>query len=396
MSAEDTAGRASEAGPLFMLWAAGNALRLTILAVPPVLALIILDLDLSGTEVGILNAIPPALFALAAIPGSLLIARAGAVNALVVGLVVTAAGSALRGLAFDTMALFGATVVMSAGVALMQPALPPLVRQWVPHRVGFATALYTNGLLVGEIFPVAFAGLLLALLGGSWRGSLVFWSIWPALIALMIVVARPRGEGHLTVRHRRWMPDWRDPVLWKIGLAMSANNQAYFCTNAFLPGLLLQNGQTDLIAPALLALNAGQFPGSLLLLAAASRLERRKWPLIGAGLMGLASLAGIVVSTSAWSIVLAAAAIGLSCAVGLTLLLSLPVLLFAPDDVPRVSAGMFTLGYGVAVLVSVIGGAAWDLTGNAAFAFAPIAVALVPLVVCPIWTDFKQRHGPLP
>jgi len=114
----------------------------------------------------------------------------------------------------------------------MQPALPPLVRQWVPHRVGFATALYTNGLLVGEIFPVAFAGLLLALLGGSWRGSLVFWSIWPALIALMIVVARPRGEGHLTVRHRRWMPDWRDPVLWKIGLAR-APTPAYFAPMRF-------------------------------------------------------------------------------------------------------------------------------------------------------------------
>lgn len=393
MSAEGTAGRASAAMPLFMLWSAGNALRLTILAVPPVLALIILDLNLSGTEVGILNAIPPALFALAAIPGSLLIARAGAVNALVVGLLVTAAGSALRGLAFDTLALFGATVVMSAGVALMQPALPPLVRQWVPHRVGFATALYTNGLLVGEIFPVAFAGLLLALFGGSWRGSLVFWSIWPALIALMIVLARPRGEGHQTVRHRRWMPNWRDPVLWKIGLAMSANNQAYFCTNAFLPGLLLQSGQTDMIAPALLALNAGQFPASLILLAAAGRLERKKWPLIGAGLMGLVSLAGIVFSTSAWAIALAAAGIGLSCAAGLTLLLSLPVLLFAPDDVPRVSAGMFTLGYGVAVLVSLIGGAAWDLTGNAAFAFAPIALALVPLVLCPIWTDLKQRHS---
>ena len=60
-------------------------MRLTILAVPPVLALIISDLALSGTEVGILNAIPVSLFALVAVPGSLLIARVGAVRALVVG-----------------------------------------------------------------------------------------------------------------------------------------------------------------------------------------------------------------------------------------------------------------------------------------------------------------------
>lgn len=61
--------------------ACGNGLRLTILAIPPVLALIIVDLKLSGTEVGILNAIPVSLFALVAVPGSLLIARVGAVPA---------------------------------------------------------------------------------------------------------------------------------------------------------------------------------------------------------------------------------------------------------------------------------------------------------------------------
>lgn len=393
MTTQDTTQGASSAVPLFMLWLAGNASRLTILAIPPILALIIVDLKLTGTEVGILNAIPPALFALAAIPGSLLIARVGATNALVVGLVVTAIGSALRGMAFDTLVLFGATVVMSAGVAVMQPALPPLVRQWVPRRIGFATALYTNGLLVGEILPVVFAGALLTLLSGSWRGSLVFWSIWPALIALMIILAQPRGEGQVSAQHRRWMPDWRDPVLWKIALAMSANNQAYFCTNAFLPGFLLQQGQTDFIGPALSALNAGQLPASFIMLLAASRLERKRWPLVAAGMFSLLGVAIIVFSTSVWTIAFGAAVIGFSCAWGLTLLLSLPALLFAPDDVPRVSAGMFTVGYGVAVLVSIVGGRIWDITGHAAFAFLPIAIAVLPLVLCPLWTDFKQRHS---
>ena len=83
----------------------------------------------------------------------------------------------------------------------------------------------------------------------------------------------------------------------------------------------------------------------------------------------------------------------LSALCSLSLLLSLPALLFAPDDVPRVSAGMFTVGYGVAVLISIVGGRLWDITGQAAFAFLPIAVAILPLVLCPLWTDFKQRHS---
>ena len=151
------------------MWLAGNGLRLTILAVPPILAMIIVDLKLSGTEVGVLNAIPVCLFALVAVPGSLLIARVGATPALIIGLVIAAAGSALRGLAFGTLTLYAATVVMSVGIAVMQPALPPVVRQWVPHRIGFATAVYTNGLLCGEIFPVGLAAVIVPLLAASWR-----------------------------------------------------------------------------------------------------------------------------------------------------------------------------------------------------------------------------------
>ena len=47
------------------------------------------------------------------------------------------------------------TVVMGAGVAIMQVTMPPAVRNWASQRIGFATAVYTNGLLIGEILPVA-------------------------------------------------------------------------------------------------------------------------------------------------------------------------------------------------------------------------------------------------
>jgi CP family cyanate transporter-like MFS transporter len=182
-------------------------------------------------------------------------------------------------------------------------------------------------------------------------------------------------------------------VLWKIALAMSANNQAYFCTNAFLPGFLLQHGQTDFIGPALSALNAGQLPASFILLIAASRLERRKWPLVAAGIFSLVGVAIIVFSTSVWTVALGAAVIGFSCAWGLTLLLSLPALLYAPDDVPRVSAGMFTIGYGVAMHVSLAAGMAWDFTGKAAFAFLPIGIMVLPMMILPLFTDYSKRRA---
>src|ERR1700681_1636364 len=179
-----------------LLWLAGNGLRITILAVPPVIAMIRDEFALSATEVGLLSSIPPALFAIAALAGSLLVARLGVRAALLGGLTLVAAGSALRGLSTSYAVLFATTIVMSAGAAIMQPIMPTTVRQWLPRRIGLGTAVYTNGLLVGEVFPVLLTiPFVLPMFSGSWRSSLVFWSLPIAIIAVVVYFFAPRAEA---------------------------------------------------------------------------------------------------------------------------------------------------------------------------------------------------------
>src|SRR6266699_2548678 len=84
---------------MLLLWLAGAGLRITILAVPPVVPSIRADLGMSETQVGILTGLPPVLFACTAVLGSLLIARFGALTTLLAGLFTTAAGSVWRGAA---------------------------------------------------------------------------------------------------------------------------------------------------------------------------------------------------------------------------------------------------------------------------------------------------------
>src|SRR5512135_1934159 len=105
---------------LLLLWLAGTALRLTILAVPPVIPHIHDDLALNATQIGILTGLPSMLFAFAAVPGSLLIARLGVTTAMVVGLALNAIGGALRGALPDLYWLYAMTIAMGAGVAIMQ------------------------------------------------------------------------------------------------------------------------------------------------------------------------------------------------------------------------------------------------------------------------------------
>jgi MFS transporter, CP family, cyanate transporter len=148
-----TAGQRAIA--FLLLWLCGVCLRVTVLAIPPVIPLLHADLHLSETAIGWLSSLPPMLFALAAIPGAALIARFGIVPALVIGLLLNAVGSTARAALPSAALLYISTIVMAAGVSIMQPSLPPLVRTWFPRRIGFATAIYTNGLLVGETIAVA-------------------------------------------------------------------------------------------------------------------------------------------------------------------------------------------------------------------------------------------------
>jgi CP family cyanate transporter-like MFS transporter len=361
-----------------------------LLAVPPVIPLIHADLALSETEIGALGSLPSLLFALAAVPGSLLIARFGARATLIAGLLLTALGSAARGGASDVAMLYLATIVMGAGVAVMQPAMPPLARAWLPDRIGFATAVYSNGLLVSETLAVALTiPFILPLVGGSWRWSFVVWSLPVLLTAMLVWSLAPREAEPVTATLRRWWPDWRNPLVWRLALMLGGVNTVYFATNTFLPDYLGALGRRDLINPALTALNLAQLPASFAMLAWTGSLATRHWPYVGAGLALVASILGMTLMGGAW-IVVFAGALGCINAAVLVMLLALPALLAAPQEVHRVSAAMFTMSYPCAVMLTVIGGAVWDLTGLPVVAFVPVGLSAAAIAALAPGIEFVR------
>lgn len=366
---------------LLLLWLGGVALRLTILAVPPVIPLIHLDLHMSETQVGILSGLPMVLFAGAAIAGSLLVARFGVLSTLVTGLVLCAVGGALRGLGPHIAVLYAATIVMAFGVAVMQPAMPQLVRAWLPNRIGFATAVYTNGLIVGEILPAALTiPVMLPLIGQSWQWSFALWSLPVAVIAAIVMAKAPRAAPVSSASPpSRWWPNWRDTRILRIGLMLGCVNATYFSLNGFLPDYLHHIERPDLINSALTALNLGQLPASFMLLASAERLVRKVWPYVVCGLISLASVLAIM-SGSGIGIITGAALFGCFGAAILVLILALPPLISAPGDAHRTAAGIFTISYSCAVIIPVIAGMMWDLTGAAAVAFVPMVVCMLAIV----------------
>jgi CP family cyanate transporter-like MFS transporter len=379
-----TAARSSRSRTLTalaLLWLAGTALRFGILAVPPVLPLIHDDLNLNATQVGILTGLPSMLLALAAVPGSLLIARLGVTAALIFGLLLTAAGGALRGVLPSVYWLYAMTIAMGAGVAITQVTMPSAVRDWAPRKIGFATAVYTNGLIVGEILPVALMLPLVLPLVGTWQWGFAFWSIPVVAIAVAVLAFAPRqGAKTATAVRRQWWPDWGSLLIWRLGLMLGTVNAMYFSINAFIPDYLTNTGQSEWISASLTGLNAGQLPASALLLAFASRLELKAWPYVVSGLLCVAAVAGVVFGNGIL-VVASATLIGFAASAILILVLALPPLLAPPDDVHRVTAAMFTISYTCAVAVPVISGMVWDKSGVPAMAFLPVAICGIVLML---------------
>jgi CP family cyanate transporter-like MFS transporter len=380
---------------LVLLWLAGACLRLTVLAMPPVVPLLHADLHLSETDVGWLASLPPLLFAIAAVPGALLIARFGIVPALVVGLLLNAFGSAARGLLPNAAALYASTIVMAAGVSIMQPSLPPLVRAWFPARIGFATAVYTTGLLMGEILAAALTiPVVLPLVDNSWRLNFAFWSIPVAVTAVLVAGFAGRIGGArkaMPLAGRRWWPDWQQPLIWKLGLILGSVNATYFLTNAFLPDYMISQGRPDLISTTLAAINIGQLPAAFLMLGVAGRLVTRPWAYALMGALSLLCLVGMLTMHGAW-IVFWVGVLGFTGALVLILALALPSVLSSPDDVHRTSAGMFTISYSVAMAMSVIGGWLWDVTHSPVIGFIPVAICGLAIIVLAPTVSQADRH----
>jgi MFS transporter, CP family, cyanate transporter len=383
--------------PLVVLWLAGADLRVTVLAVPPVLPLIHREFGLSERAIGALSGLPPLLFGLAAVPGSLVIARLGARRAAIAALLLIAAASAARGIGSSVTMLFAMTFVMAAGVAVMQPALPTLVAGWFAGRPGFATAVYANGLLIGEAAPAVLTiPFVLPLVGESWPASLAVWTIPVAVTAGLMVLcpneaASTASKSASPPPPARWWPDWRRVETWQLGLMVGGTGGLYFASNAFIPDYLYAIGRPDLVTAELGALNLGQVPASLLLLVMWRWLDG-KAAIIGMQIVGLLGIA-ILLTAGPELGVIGAGVIGFCCAFTLIIALALPPQLAAAADVHRLAAGMFAIGYTFSCLVPPVGGAIWDMTGYPAAAFFAAAGAAVIVVAAALGFRFPRSLG---
>jgi MFS transporter, CP family, cyanate transporter len=375
---------------LFVL--VGANLRTIILAVPPVLPQIAGDLQLSHTATGLLTALPVLCMGLGAGPAGFLMPKMGGRLAVGAGLALVGAGAMLRAFSPTVWPLYAMTVVLSLGIALSQTSIVALVRIWFPGRIGFASALYTNGVIIGEALAAGLTLPLLAVFGpDSWRPAVAVWGIPVLLVLVFWMAVTPPGKPP-TGRVSDGRPDRvaaltvRRPFLQlglHLGLLSGSCSVIYFTMNAWTAPYNAAMGQTGVTALSLALLNASQLPVCLCLTPFAQRLTGARLPFALSGILCIAAMVGWVVTPPGlqplWAAVFGASSVSV-----LVLGLALPPYFATPGAVARLVGVTLTVSYLLSFSAQVIGGRLWDMTGQPLAAFAPVPLAGLLMLVLAI------------
>ena len=378
---------------LLILWIVGIDVRITLLALPPVLQLIHRDLGLTETATAVLTGLPVVLLAAAAVPGSFLTARVGARRTMIIGILLLAVASGLRGAGTSIAILFGMTLMMGVGMAITQPAIPSLISEWFPGRAGLATAFYVNGILVGEtLAPALTLPFVVPLAAGRWGVSLALWGAAVLATALVLAWLTPRLPDASGSVGLGWSPDWKRAETWRLGFLLGGSSSAYFGANAFIPDFLHAIGRSHLIGVCLTVVNGAQLPASLAAGLIASRGIVRREPFFAVAALALAGL-GVFLLPQDPAPILGAGLLGVSFGFLLVFCLSLPPTLSPRGDVHRLSAGMLAIGYAYAFAAPLLGGAIWDLSHVPATSFLGVALGAVTVLLAATSLGGKEKRG---
>jgi MFS transporter, CP family, cyanate transporter len=380
-------------------------LRAAVTAMSPLLPRITPVIGLSGTEVGLLGALPPFCFAASALLGPVLLRRLPAERLAILALGLAAAGQLVRPWSGTAPTFLGLSVLALFGMGLGNVILPVLVKAWFPRWLGRITGFYVTAMVLGTAVPpvlaVPLADAVAAGTGSAltgWRVALATWAAFAGVAALpwLLTAAHPRtGAG---AAPPSLVPSSGQPPVpssgnhsgpsiassrtaWGVMLIFGVNSLNSYALFAWLPVRLVDAGLTEATAGTVVALFAVVgVPAALLVPVIAARM-RHQFPLVVAfsacwltGLLGL--LLAPAQGTLLWAAITGAGGAGFPLALTLIGLRTRD-----PVMAGRLSGFAQGVGYLGAGFGPLAVGALYDLTGTWGAPFAVLLFTVLPLLL---------------
>ncbi|MFP4137004.1 MAG: MFS transporter [Halomonas sp.] len=219
----------------------GLNLRPALSSLAPLLTRIQQDTGLSALSIGALTTLPVLCLGLFAPLAPWLARRLGPERALAAGLVLLAAGLALRGVPLLAL-LFLGTLMVGAAIGVAGTLLPALVKRELPAGADLMTGVYTMALCLGGALGAGLSIPLAEWLNG-WSLGLASWSTL-ALAALVawLALAPRREEAGLSSGEGSMAAVLGQPLAWQVMLFMGLQSSLAYIVFGWLPTLLVQRG----------------------------------------------------------------------------------------------------------------------------------------------------------
>ncbi|KPC65495.1 CynX/NimT family MFS transporter [Streptomyces chattanoogensis] len=283
-------------------------MRAALAGVSPLLSEIGAHFHLAAAASSLVTTIPLIFMGLGSLAAPKLARRWGTEAVLCGALVLLCGGIVLR-IAPPVVALFAGCAVVGASIALLNVLMPGLIKRDFPERAASMTALYSTAMILGATVSAASAVPLENALG-SWRGSLVSWSLLAAVAAVVwipqaVIARRGTGTGAATPAHtvENGPKLSRSPLAWQVTLFMGSQSLVAYVVIAWMPTIFTDHGMGKSEAGLVFAFSTlVQMVGSFVVPMLAGRMRRQRLLGVGVSALMACGVAGLLVApvAGAW------------------------------------------------------------------------------------------------
>jgi MFS transporter, CP family, cyanate transporter len=367
-----------------LLLVAAN-LRAGITTVGPVLTEVQDDLGLPSSTASILISLPLLAFAVISPIAPRLTRRLGLERALTLALLVLAVGLVARSLPGLVLLWLG-TALLGVAIAVLNVALPALVKRDFPNRIGQMTGAYS---VVQSTMAAAAAGIAVPVANATalgWRLPLGMWA-GLALIAVGVMVPQLRrhtvvtpaeDDVHLSVDHTPWRSPWRCALGWQVTAFMGLQSVGYYILVTWLPAIERSAGVGESAAGVhQLLLNGFGIVGSITCSALMNRLPDQRPLAVGGPVLFIVAAVGLLWQPGYGALWAAVAGVG----GGTCIVLALSFFGLRTRNHGQAAdlSGMAqSVGYLLAAAGPIVIGALHDRSGS----WTPGLIVLIGLEVC--------------
>lgn len=341
-------------------------MRPPITTVGPVIGWIQDDLGINNLFSGLLTTLPLLAFALVSPYAARLSGRFGNRHSLYASLLMIALGMLVRMLP-GWLPLYGGTLLLGAGIGVINVLLPSLIKSEYPHRLGWMTSLYTTTMVVMAGLASGSSAPLVMHLGWDWSEAIAVWLVLP-LIGLLLWLPLLRKEAHEVNQTQtlHTSAPWKSPKAWAVSLFMGFQSFLFYGLVAWLPMILVHKGMAvETSGYMLLVMQLVGLPATFFTPLIVGRLKRPNRIVFALFLTGMLGFSGLYVLQGMFGLILGVC--GISLLTGGSI--SLAYMLIAKQasnarQVAHLSGMAQTIGYLLAAVAPALLGGLYDLRGD--------------------------------